>query len=70
MSEIPTTFDPGPEFRDDVRRARARVAAMRPDVAKALLLEAIESFPGLVLASEERRSCLLRYRRGPDELES
>ena len=70
MSEIPTTFDPGPEFRDDVRRARAYVIAMRPDVAKAFLLEAIETFPGLVLAPEERRSCLFMYRRGLDELES
>jgi predicted RNase H-like nuclease len=67
MSEVQPSFDPGPEYRDDVRRARARVAAMTPEAAKAMLLELIETFPNLVLTPEERRSRLLAYRRGPND---
>jgi len=67
MSEVPLSFDPGPEYRDDVRRTRARVTAMTPEAAKATLLELIETFPSLVLTPEERRSPVLAYRRGPND---
>ena len=50
MTEEPARFDPSPAFRDDVRRARARVAAMTPEAAKALLHELVATMPGLVLA--------------------
>jgi len=68
MTEEPERFDPGPAFRDDVRRARARVAAMTPEAAKAVLLELVATMPGLVLAPEEGRSALIAYRRGPNDL--
>jgi len=67
MSEVQPSFDPGPEYRDDVRRARARVAAMTPEAAKAMLLELVKEMPSLVLTDEERRSVLLAYRRGPND---
>ena len=49
MTEEPASFDPGPAFRDDVRRARARVAAMTPEAAKTLLMELVGTIPSLVL---------------------
>ena len=67
MSEVQPSFDPGPEYRDDVRRARARVTAMTPAAAKAMLLELVETFPSLVLTPEERGSCLIAFRGDPDE---
>jgi len=69
MTEEPARFDPGPAFRDDVRRAQARVAAMTPDEAKARLLEAVAMMPSLVLAPEECGSSVLGYRRGPNDPE-
>jgi hypothetical protein len=67
MSEVTGIFDPGPEYRDDVRRARARVVAMTPEAAKAILLKLVETFPSLVLTPDERRSSVLAYRRGPND---
>jgi len=67
MSEVQPSFDPGPAYRDDVRRARARVSAMTPEAAKAMLLELVETFPSLVLTPAERRSRLLAYWRGPND---
>jgi len=63
MSEELGAFDPGWGFRDDVRRARARVAGMTPDAAKAVLLELVGTIPGLVLEADECRSPVLAYRR-------
>ncbi len=63
MSEELGAFDPGYPFRDDVRRARDRVAAMTPEAAKAVLLELVEMTPGLVLKADECRSPVLAYRR-------
>jgi hypothetical protein len=62
MSEELGAFDPGPAFRDDVSRARARVVAMTPDAVKAVLLELVEMMPGLVLDFEDCRSPVLAYR--------
>ena len=67
MTEAAARFDPGPAFRDDVRRARARVSAMTPEAAKALLLEVVATIPSLVLAAQECRSSLFAYRRGPND---
>ena len=53
MTEEPASFDPGPAFRDDVRRARARVTAMTPEAAKTLLIELVGTIPSLVLAPDE-----------------
>jgi hypothetical protein len=69
MSEELGTFDPGAAFRDDVRRARARVAAMTPEAAKAMLLELVGTSPSLVLAPRECRSSVIAYRRGPNDPE-
>ena len=65
MSEEPAPFDHGPAFRDDVRRARARVAALTPEAAKALLLELVGTIPSLVLAPGECRSSMVGYRGKP-----
>ena len=67
MTEEPERFDPGPAFRDDVRRARARVAAMTPEAAKTLLIELVGRIPSLVLAPDECRSSVFGYRRGPND---
>ena len=69
MTEEPARFDPGPAFRDDVRRARARVAAMTPEAAKTLLIELVGTIPSLVLPPDECRSAVLGYRRGPNDPE-
>ena len=69
MTEEPASFDPGPAFRDDVRRARARVAAMTPEAAQALLIELVGRMPSLVLTADECRSSVLGYRRGPNDPE-
>ena len=53
MTEEPASFDPGPAFRDDVRRARARVAAMTPEAAKTLLIELVGRISSLVLGLDE-----------------
>jgi hypothetical protein len=63
MTEEPARFDPGPAFRDDVRRARARVAAMTPEAAKAVLLELVATMAGL-------RARLVDSRRWPSTLDS
>ena len=67
MTEEPASFDPGPGFH--VRLARARVGAMTPEAAKALLLELVGTSPSLVLAPDECRSSVLAYRRGPNDPE-
>ena len=69
MTEEPASFDPGPAFRDDVRRARARVAAMTPEAANTLLMELLGTIPSLMLPPAECRSSLLGYRRGPNDPE-
>ena len=63
MTEEPATFDPGSAFHSDARLARARVTAMTPETAKALLLEPVETMPRLILTSEECRSPMLGHRR-------
>ena len=67
MTEELASFDPGSAFRDDVRRARARVTAMTPEAAKTLLIELVGRIPSLVLAPDECRSSVLGYRRGPND---